>query len=311
MKILITGGSGYIGTQLVHQLSRLPQVTELIVYDNLARKNFNLFISHQKLPDKITFIHGDILDSRKLKKVLKEVDTVIHCAAKVSTPFASEDSHRFEQINHWGTAELCYAIEESAVERLIYLSSTSVYGSHEEAVHIDSTPQPKTFYGISKLRGEQHVQRLSEKLQTHILRCGNVYGYNRSMRFDAVINRFMFEANFTGRVAIHGNGKQKRAFIHVQKVASAIEQILTEKISSGIYNLADRNISILELTGVVKEIYPDLEFVFIDQHMQMRNLQVLPDERLSQLFQKRTLKEELEEFAGHFAFHSSAMAGVM
>lgn len=308
MNILITGGAGYIGTQLTHQLAQLAGIESIRIYDNLSRKNYNLFTSQQYLPGNIRFIHGDLLDSRSLKQALKGVDTVIHLAAKVTTPFAHEDAHGFEQINHWGTAELCYAIEEMDVKRLVYLSSMSVYGSGEEKVSIESNTYPKTFYGISKLRGEQHVERLSDKLETYILRCANVYGYNRSLRFDAVINRFMFEANFKNRVTIHGDGKQKRPFIHVEKVAMAIEQTLMENIPPQTLNLADRNISILELTGSIKEIYPTLEFIFVDQHMQMRNLEVdLDEQNVRFTFPQKTLKEELEEFSRHFTFYNSSI----
>jgi len=68
----------------------------------------------------------------------------------VTTPFADQDAHLFEQVNHWGTAEVTYAVEESDVKRLIYLSSVSVYGSGDMAKGIDAELNPKTFYGISK-----------------------------------------------------------------------------------------------------------------------------------------------------------------
>ena len=138
-------------------------------------------------------------------------------AAKVTTPFANTDGHIYEQTNHWGTAELTYALEESNVKQLIFLSSTGVYGNTTEAVNENSIPQPDSFYSISKLRAEQHVKRLSDKIKTIIIRLGNVYGYSKSMRFDAVINRFMFDAHFTNRITINGAGSQHRSFIHIDK----------------------------------------------------------------------------------------------
>ena len=80
MRILVTGGAGYIGTELIQQLSEQKNVSEIIVYDNLSSGNRNFFLGQQKLnSDKLKFIQGDILDSRKLKKVVQGVDTVYHC----------------------------------------------------------------------------------------------------------------------------------------------------------------------------------------------------------------------------------------
>ena len=155
MKILITGGAGYIGTELVYELNKNPEVKEIVVYDNLSRGNINLFIGSNKLSNKIKFIQGDILDTRLLRESLKGVDVVYHLAAKVTTPFADQNAHFFEQVNHWGTAELTYAIEESEVKKFIYTSSASVYGASSQEADEQTFPNPKTFYGISKLRGEE------------------------------------------------------------------------------------------------------------------------------------------------------------
>src|SRR5262245_41461421 len=215
MNILITGGAGYIGTELIDELSKNNSVERIKVYDNLSRGNYNFFFGKNSGQKKIKFIQGDILDSRKIRKELKGIDIVFHLAAKVTTPFANIDSHFFEQINHWGTAELVYAMEESSVKKFIFTSSASIYGSTSVPATEETPPHPTSFYGVSKQRAEEHVKRLFEKFPTVILRCGNVYGYSKSMRFDAVINRFMFDANFINRITINGSGTQSRSFIHI------------------------------------------------------------------------------------------------
>ncbi len=308
MKILITGGAGYIGNELVFELLKVPQVEKVVVYDNLSRKNYNLFLDTRYEPHKIQFVNGELLDSRKLRKELQGIDVVFHLAAIVSTPYATENSHLFEQVNHWGTAELVYAVEESDVKQFIYLSTTSVYGASEEFNTIQTIPDPKTFYGSSKLRGEQHVERLMAKMNACIIRCGNVYGYSPSVRFDAVINRFMFEVNFMGRVQINGNGHQTRAFIHVDKVVHVLRNLINPdfSLSPGIYNLVDKNLSVSGIAETIKEIYPHMDMIYVNQHLVMREIKVEKDERIEPLKTTTPIsfREELINFKNKFSFSS-------
>lgn len=306
MKVLITGGAGYIGTVLTKNLVIHPEIDEIIVYDNLSRKNSNLFLG-DRMPnaEKVKLVNGDILDLRKLSKVLKGVDIVFHLAARVSTPFANVDADFHEQVNHWGTSELVSAVEESNVEKFIFSSSTSVYGASEGFINENQIPDPKTFYGISKFRGEEHVRRLMKKRNALILRCANVYGYSRSMRFDAVINRFMFDANFTKRIQIHGNGKQHRAFIHVNVLIKAMIGCLFNEVPSGVFNVVDKNLKILDVVDVLKEIYPTLEFIFINQHLDLRQMQVDRNSKLREFVDfenQASLKDELLDFKERFSF---------
>jgi len=307
MKVLVTGGAGYMGTELINLLVSNEAVEKVIVYDNLSRMNYNLFLGLklQKYP-KLVFVKGELLDSRSLKKALKDVDVVVHMAAKVTTPFAVSDSHVYEQVNHWGTAELVYAVEESSsVKKFIYTSSTGVYGSSEKPADESVEPNPKTFYAISKFRGEEHVRRLMNKMETYILRCGNVYGYSKSMRFDSVINKFVFEANFNKILTVQGNGKQSRSFIHVDLTAKALNNLLSSKLPSGTYNLVERSIRVFDIVDDLKQLIPELEFIFINQHLSLHELNVQPNMVVNKslgISNPKSLKEELREFLSRFSF---------
>lgn len=306
MKVLVTGGAGYIGTELISALLAKPEVEKVVIYDNLSRPNYNMFLGLRLQKHfKLQFIKGELLDSRGLRKALKGIDVVYHLAAKVTTPFANADAHTYEQVNHWGTAELVYAIEESNVKRVIYTSSTGVYGSSKEAVDESVEPNPQSLYAISKLRGEEHVRRLSSKLDTYIMRCGNVYGYSKSMRFDAVINKFVFDANFNNRVTIQGDGKQSRTFIHIELVAKALANLLTAELPSGTYNLVERNLKVFDIVDHLKQLVPSLEFIFINNHLSLHELNVKENQMVNEVLgirNDRTLKEELEEFLAKFSF---------
>ena len=306
MKILVTGGAGYLGTGIISRLSLMPGITEIIIYDNLSRGGYNMFLGNSLSPDvKMRFVQGDLLDSRKLRKVLTGVDVVYHLAAKVNTPYVNSDGHSYEQVNHWGTAELVYAVEESDVQKFIYASSASVYGSSSKIRNEGHPPNPRTIYAISKFRGEEQVARLMDSRKTYILRCGNVYGYNKSVRFEMVINQFMFNANYNRRISIHGTGKQQRGFVNINTVSEVFSGIPFNDAPSGIYNVFDKNYQVLDIVDVLKEIYPDLEFIFINQHLNLREISLDENMLLKQYIKwpvERDLKEDLIAFKGHFSF---------
>ena len=306
MKILVTGGAGYLGTGLVSRLARMDGVSEIVIYDNLSRGGYNLFLGDQLDKNiKVKLIQGDLLDSRKLRKAMKGVEVVYHMAAKVNTPYVNSDGHSYEQVNHWGTAELVYAVEESDVRKFIYTSSASVYGSSSKLKNEESAPNPRTIYAISKLRGEEQVARLMDSRETYILRCGNVYGFNKSIRFDMVMNQFMFNANYNRRISIHGSGKQQRAFVNINTISEVFSQLIFNEVPSGTYNVFDNNYQVLDIVDVLKEIYPDLEFIFINQHLNLREICLENDLALKNYLTwppQRNLKEDLLEFKQHFSF---------
>ncbi|MGL1887187.1 MAG: NAD-dependent epimerase/dehydratase family protein [Reichenbachiella sp.] len=306
MKVLVTGGAGYIGTRLIKQLSANKAISKIIVYDNLLRGNYNLFLGDKYINgDSIEFIKGDLLDSRSLKKALEGVDVVFHLAAKATSPFANVNLHYYEQINNWGTAELTYAIEESDVKKFVYLSSMGVYGFSDDAITESHDVNPASFYAISKQRGEDHVKRLDPSHNPIILRCGNVYGYSRSMRFDAVINRFAFETNFKGRLSINGSGNQQRAFIHIHSIANILEQIAIKEIPSDTYNVSERNMSILDIVDVLKELKPELEFLFINQQTDFSQQMVSDVQKLKEYIKyddSESFKDQMIEFLNSFSY---------
>ena len=305
MNVLITGGAGYIGSELVYRLSQNPAIKEIVIYDNLSKANYNLFIGVRKPehPEKVRLIQGDILDRRSLTKALEGIDAVVHAAAFVSTPFANTDPHFFEQINHWGTAQVVDAVEESDVQKFIFLSSVSVYGSSEEIAGIESPLNAHTYYGMSKIRAEKHIKRLENNLQTFILRLGNVYGYSKNIRIDAVVNHMMFHAQHKNLITIHGTGTQKRAFICLQNVVHALDKIISGPVQPGIYNLIDENKEINEVAEEIKRLYPGLEMIFVNQQLKMRTISVKPSPAMKKLIGNPVaFGESLKTFKEMFTF---------
>lgn len=274
MKILITGGCGYIGCSVIDFLVDHSSVDQIILYDNLSKRNHHFFLGRKIVSkEKIRLVQGEILNTYRLEKEVNKVDIVIHLAAKVSTPFADNNGHEFDQINNWGTSILSRLVEKSpSVKKIIYLSSISVYGNTRgELVSETSNTAPKSFYGISKLRGEKHILRLNN-INKVIIRLGNVYGYNASVRLDSVINKFIFDAHFKNIIQIHGSGHQKRPFTHIDTVGKYILlACLSDKVEM-ITNLVDFNLSINEIASRLKVFYPKLNIIHIEQHLEMRSI---------------------------------------
>ncbi len=305
MKILITGGAGYIGYSLVKQLLEdVDQLHSIAIYDNLSRRNYSFFTEAKFNHKPVTLIQGDILDGRMLQQALEGVDWVVHLAAKVTTPFADSDAHTFDQVNHWGSAQLAYAIEKSSVSHVINLSSISIYGDHPHPVDEDTIPNPQSFYGRSKYEGEKQINVLRHNRIVYTLRSGNVYGYNPSYRIDAVVNRLLFQANFLGKITVNGSGEQQRSFVHVDKVANAVVRIIDGSIAPGTYNLVEHNLSINSIAAEIHYLYPKLDVIHANHNIRMKDvLTAVPCAIWSQIaLPARTLHEELSDFKGHFSF---------
>lgn len=303
MKIMITGGAGYIGNELVYRLSAEPGVKDLLVYDNLYKGNYNLFTGLRKVPGhNVRFVQADILDSRSLKKHMSGMDVVIHLAAKVETPFADQNAHAFEQTNHWGTAEIVYTAEEVGIGRLLYLSSQSVYGQGE--VTTTSHPrQPASYYGVSKMRGEDHVIRLMEKLPVQLIRCANVYGYSKNLRVETTVNQLIFDAHFTNRISIHGDPTHTVSYISLYRLVEVLARMVKAEMPADIYNLSHRDLAATDMVDSLKEIYPDLETIFVDQHIPQHSLTMACDERLMPLLPGgSTMTEDIIKFRELFTF---------
>ncbi|WP_439105592.1 NAD-dependent epimerase/dehydratase family protein [Congregibacter sp.] len=303
MRVMVTGGAGYIGNELVYRLSAEPSIKDILVYDNLCKANYNLFTGLRKVPgNNVRFIQADILDSRSLRSCMEGMDVVIHLAAKVETPFADQNAHDFEQTNHWGTAEVVYTAEEVGIGRLIYLSSQSVYG-HGEITDTSHPRVPSSYYSISKMRGEEHVMRLMEKIPVQLLRCANVYGYSKNLRFETMVNQFVFDAHFTNRVAVHGDPGHSVSHISVYRLVEVLARMMKKDMDSDLYNLSHRDFSSMDLVDSLKELYPDLETIFVDQHIPLYDLTMSCDPRLQEMLPGgSTMAEDLVKFRELFTF---------
>ncbi len=263
MRVLITGGAGYVGFSLTRALARCKDIDSITVVDNLSRRNFAFFVSgkHGEVP--VDFRRVEMLDGYSLEEITSETDVVFHLAGYASTPQADTHHHIFDQVNNWGTAQLARSIEKSdTLRQVIYLSSFAVYGSSVDPITDSTEPAPSSTYGVSKLAGESHLRRLDrDGRKVQILRAGNVYGFNPAIRFDAVVNAMCFDACTTERVSIHGDGTQQRPFIDVDSLANILASLVGTTLDSGTWNVANHNASVSDIASELHELLPQLEIL--------------------------------------------------
>lgn len=222
MRVLVTGGAGFIGSHTVDKL--LAEGFEVTVLDNLRSGSLENINAH-KDETGFRFVQGDIRDARIVKDLVSTVDYVIHLAALVSVPESVQDPDLTHDINVNGTLNLLRASVNSGVERFVYASSCAVYGNAERLPINEECPaNPQSPYGASKLAAERLVQKYYANfgLQTVCLRYFNVYGPRQAYSdYSGVITQFLKRIEKDLPLMVFGDGKQTRDFIYVEDVVDA------------------------------------------------------------------------------------------
>jgi nucleoside-diphosphate-sugar epimerase len=266
--ILITGGCGYLGSQLIRDLAKDKRLAgpTIRILDNLQRGHYSALMA---LPQdgKFQFVEGDLLDPAVTRCALQDVDTVIHLAAIVRTPLSFENPTWLEQVNLWGTTHLLEACLKAKVSRFIFASSMAVYGPGGPFAETDRCC-PQGAYAQSKLQAEKAVLAAAQRgLQTTVLRLGTIYGLAPVTRFDAVANRLVYLAGVGRSLTVYGNGQQRRPLIHVRDACEAIAFSLTQPdLTIGrVLNTIGQNVAVLELVEAIRQLKPDLSVHFTEQ----------------------------------------------
>ena len=224
MKVLITGGCGFIGTNLIKCLDEKGY--SLRVIDNLSAGNKQYL---EKLLDKAPeFILDDIRNEQVVNKAVADVDAIVHLAAHTSVVESLENPREDWDINVNGTLNLLEACRQQGAERFIFASSNAVLGEQPPPIDESKMPQPLSPYGASKLAGEALCSTYyhSFGLKTVSLRFANCYGPYSNHK-SIVTALFMRQAKEGKTLVIYGDGNQTRDFIHVDDICQAIYLSLT------------------------------------------------------------------------------------
>lgn len=264
---LVTGGAGFIGSNIVSELVKRDQRVKVV--DNfVAGKRENL----EEILDKIELIEGDIRDLDLLRKIMKGCNYVIHQAALRSVPKSMNDPISYDEVNVKGTLNVLMAAQEAKVKRVVYASSSSVYGDSTKLPQRENQiPQPISPYAATKLAGEHYCRVFSKAygLETVSLRYFNVFGPKQSLEseYAVVIPKFITCILRGEQPPIHGDGKQTRDFTYIDNVVQANLRAVTCKgVAGEVFNVAcGKNYSVLELVKFLNQIlHKKIQPKFID-----------------------------------------------
>lgn len=270
MKILVTGGAGFIGSMLIPELLKLKH--DVRVIDNLMYGPEPLLENF--FNNKFDFILGDATNSKDMHKAIENIDMVIHLAAIVGYPACKKFPDLAESVNFKSTELLCNLLNKKTP--IIFGSTGSNYGAITNEICTEKTPlNPLSLYGETKTRAEALIHNRGNSV---CYRFATAYGVSRRMRLDLLINDFVFQAVKNKNLTIYEKNF-KRTFIHVRDIVSsfifAIDNF--EKLKNEIYNVGSdkQNLSKQDIAEILeKKINFYLHYAEIGKDEDQRNYEV-------------------------------------
>jgi UDP-glucose 4-epimerase len=258
MKYLVTGGAGFIGSNLVKKLLEMGE--DVRILDNFAtgkRENVLPYINNPHL----TVIEGDLRSFHIVRTAVKGVDYILHQGALPSVPRSINDPITTNDVNILGTLNILEAAKEFGVKRVVCASSSSIYGNSETLPKVETMPvNPMSPYALTKYAQERYCQIYYNLygLETVALRYFNVFGPNQdpTSQYSAVIPKFIKLMSEDKEPVIYGDGTQSRDFTYIDNVVYAnILACNAEKAAGEVINIAcGESYTLLELVKMINEI---------------------------------------------------------
>lgn len=238
MKIVVTGGAGFIGLHLVNHL--LKKENQITILDNFSNsdKNLTKILQHKNLK----IIEGDIRKINDVNNCLKEQDIVIHLAAKISVSQSILNPSETFEVNVDGTKNVLEACKKNNIKKIIIASSAAVYGEGSSGMKLkeNTKTDPISPYGKSKLIMEQEIEKnllKYNKLDCIILRFFNIFGVGQTSEYAGVITKFVKRISSDEPLEIFGDGMQTRDFVSIHDIVESVNAAIKNG-KNGTYNIA-------------------------------------------------------------------------
>ena len=269
MKVLVTGGLGFIGSNLLNTFHKNMSIKKIILIDNFSKSNLsnlNSDIKYKYYPSankyvksryRVEIIKADISDRELAIKLTKGIDYVVHLAAESGVELSISNPQEAFDINVKSTFNYLEASRLNNIKRFLFASSCAVFGDIDPPHYEELPRKPISPYGSSKLSIESFCETYNNvfKLNTTILRFSNVYG-NHSIHKNSVVSKFIKNILNDKALIINGDGKITRDYIHVEDICSAIYKCLKLKKSMQVYHVATgKETSLNVLVSNIKKIF--------------------------------------------------------
>ncbi|MGB4814965.1 MAG: NAD(P)-dependent oxidoreductase [Ferruginibacter sp.] len=288
MKVLVTGGAGYIGSVLVRQL--LEKGYKVRALDSLKFGGDALY--EVILNPNFEFIKGDIRNTKDVETALKDIDAVAHLAAIVGDPACKKYSDEAHETNWNGSVALFEAAEKAGIKKFVFASTCSNYGKMPDPdsfVTETSELRPVSLYAELKVKFEKYIleERKNSKMCATSLRFSTVYGFSPRIRFDLTVNEFTRNATINGEQEIWG-AQFWRPYCHVEDLARAVIVVLetdNAKVKSEVFNVGstDENYNKGMIIEEVCKVVPNVKVNYVDMNEDPRDYRVNFDKIKSQL----------------------------
>jgi UDP-glucose 4-epimerase len=257
LKILVTGGAGFIGSHLIPKL--LKENCSVTVFDNLFSGKLENLDEIANNPN-FTFSHGDIRSRDALRSALDGIDVVVHLAALIDVSASVFDPSQTNEVNVTGTLNVLQESAKAKVSKFVFASSTAVYGDVKQLpVRETAQLQPISPYAASKAAGENYLSAFNAcyGLNTVVLRFFNVYGpRNGKSPYSGVITKFLRKASNSEPLTVEGDGQQTRDFVHVDDVAEALKlAVETKNVGGEAFNICTgKPTSVNQLAKIILDV---------------------------------------------------------
>lgn len=267
MKIVVTGGLGHIGSRLIRELPAWHPGAEIVVVDNMSAQRYcSLF----DLPEgaRYRFVEADVIKA-DLAPLLAGADAVFHLAALTNAAGSFEIAQEVERNNFQATEKVARACL-AAKAPLVYLSSTSVYGTSAAQVDEDCSEdelKPQSPYAETKLKEERLVIELSKQgLRSISFRFGTIFGVSAGMRFHTAVNKFCWQASVGQPITVWRTAyDQKRPYLDLVDAMSAFKLVLDQQLFDGrLYNVLTANLTVSRIVDEIRRHAPGLKIEFVD-----------------------------------------------
>ncbi len=268
MKIVVTGALGHIGSYIVRDLAYQFPDAEIVMIDNMMTQRFPSLFNLPAIGS-YSFLNNDIT-TMDLLPVLQDANVVIHLAAITDAVGSFDKAEQVEENNYNATLKLSEACIETGAS-LISLSSTSVYGSNQEVVSEDCSPEelnPQSPYATTKLREERLIAKLCKERGLNAVSCrfGTIFGVSPGMRFHTAVNKFCWQAVMKQPITVWSTAyDQKRPYLDLFDASRALSFIIRNELYDGrIYNILTLNATVRQIVEKIREFVPELEVSFVD-----------------------------------------------